>query len=124
MATEHEVRVNGHKFKISVRDIVQFVIMALAVIGIYFVADNRLHNVEISVTDLYKKHDGQEREISEIDKNGTKRSHETDAIQQEQINSNIAQIADMNKTLRDLGPKVDKIDTNVLWLMAKQLEKK
>ena len=119
-----EISVNGHKLKLNVRDVVQFVVTALSIVGIYFLSSNRISNVEVSVLDLYKLHAALIISTADMDKNGTHRSHETDATQQQAIEQHTAQINEINHTLRDLSPKVDKIDTNVLWLMAKQLERK
>lgn len=121
---EHEVKIDGHRFKIYAKDIIQFVTTALAIVGLYFLSNNRLAKAEDAVNDLYKKHDAVVAYASDMDKNGTHRSHEMDSGQQQTLDQHTREISEINHTLRDLGPKVDKIDTNVLWLMAKQLEKR
>lgn len=127
---EPEITINGRRFKIGIRDIIQFIVTGLGIVGIYFLSSNRISTAETSITanqssiaDLYKKHEQTEHVISEMDKTGTHRSHEVDSNQQQLIDQNTIQIVEINRTLRDMGPKVDKIDTNVLWLMAKQLER-
>lgn len=120
----HEIRVNGHRFRVEFRDIIYLVVAIVTGIGLYFTANSRLDKGDRERADLYDKSAHMAEQILKLDANGTKRSHETDAIQQQQIDYNAAQILEINRTLRDLTPKVDKIDTNVLWLMAKQLERK
>lgn len=104
---------NGHR--IELRDILYGLSLGATVVGLYFISNARLTSLEHKVLENRGK-------IDNMDDNGTRRSHERDSIQQQQIDFNTQQIGDINRTLRDLGPKVDKIDTNVLWLMTKQAE--
>lgn len=120
----HEIKVNGYSLKITLRDVITFVSTTLAIVGLYFVSTNRINKNERSIEDLYTKHSEAVAYASEMDKNGTHRSHEMDSGQQQMLDQHSKDISEINRTLRDLAPKVDKIDTNVLWLMAKQLEHK
>jgi hypothetical protein len=120
---EHTIRINGHKLRWGVRDIAQLVVLALSCVGLYFTMSNRINVNERSISDLQLKAGEALTKANAMDTNGTHRSHEIDTVQQQMIDLNSRQISDIEKTLRDLNPKVDKIDTNVLWLMSKQLER-
>lgn len=121
---EHEIKINGYSLKLAPRDLIMIITTALAVVGAYFLSTNRINKNESKIADLYTKHSEVVAYAAEMDKNGTHRSHEMDAGQQQMIEQHSKDISEINRSLRDLTPKVDKIDTNVLWLMAKQLERK
>ena len=123
-ANGHEIKINGHKLRFGVRDIIQLVVLALSVVGLYFVLVNRQNTSDVERSLISHKVDLLTTVVSDMDKNGSRRSHEIDTTQQQQIDTNNKQIDEITRELRDLSPKVDKIDTNVLWLMAKQLEHK
>jgi hypothetical protein len=117
-----EITINGSKFAWGLRDILQLVVLFLALVGLYFGMSARLNTADKERIDLYGKYAECQRQWTDMDKAGTHRSHEIDAMQQQQINNNIEQINLIHTKLNDLVPKVDKIDQNVLWLMGKQLE--
>lgn len=59
----------------------------------------------------------------DMDKNGTRRSHETDTNQQTQIDEINRRLANVEGVVRDLVPKVERIDANVLTLIAREKSK-
>ena len=122
MDEDTEVALGKNKINIHIRDIIYFLGLLFSVIGIYFAANSRIERGQMERADLYKKYDDLLVIIKSMDQTGTKRSHETDSTQQSQIENNTPMINDINRVVRDLTPKVDKIDTNVLWLMSKQAE--
>lgn len=117
------------------RDIIYVVSLTVTLIGVYFAVKFGINENERSIADLYSKYtdlariiDKQyellDKELKRIDDNGTKRSHESDSTQQQQIDYNKQRIDDNSRQLRDLAPRLDKVDTNVLWLMSRQIEHK
>lgn len=121
---EHEIKVNGHRFTFGLRDIIQALVTISACVGLYFTVAAKTNKNTDDIEVGRKDRDKLWEEVGRMNREGTRHSEKIDATQQEMINYNKAQVEDMNRTLRDLQPKVDKIDTNVLWLMAKQLEHK
>ncbi len=120
----HTIKVNGHAFKVTIRDVAYVITLGLSIVGLYFLTINRQNTADAERAAIVRTLDAISQRITEMDKNGTHRSHETDSNQQQQIDYNTKEIAEQKHALTDLAPKVDKIDTNVLWLMAKQLEHK
>lgn len=121
---EHEIKINGHRFTFGLRDIIQALVTIGACVGLYFTIAARTNQNASDIETGRKDRDKIWTEIDRMNSNGTRHSEKVDATQQEMIDSNKAQVAEINRTIRDMQPKVDKIDTNVLWLMAKQLEHK
>jgi hypothetical protein len=99
--------------RLSLSDVISFVVMLVMVLGVYFKLDNRVNNH----TEAISKNTGA---IELMNKNGTNRSHETDSNQEQHLGYLDAKTSALEKRLDDMGPKVDRIDANVLWLMAKQ----
>ena len=58
--------------------------------------------------------------VLEMDSKGTHRSHEMDYGQQTQIDETIRRVGAIESVLRDLTPKVERIDANVMVLMARE----
>lgn len=119
---EHELQLNGHKFKFAWRDVIQLAMIVSAIIGIYVTVTGRIDANTRSIDELKAKTQMEVSLREAMDSNGTRRSHEIDAMQQQVIDYHAKQLDEIFKTLQDLRPKVDKIDANVLWLMGKQLE--
>ena len=95
----------------------QIILILVAIIGGYFKFDARLTVVENVATSLSNK-------VEAIDKNGTEKSKEQLA-KDERINSALAslQVSDRRITtledqMRQLIPKIERIDTNTEWLAA------
>jgi hypothetical protein len=124
MNGEHEIRVNGHRFKWELRDVVYAVALLLSIVGIYFGSTGRIDTNSRAVGELRIRNDAQDLKISSMDSNGTHRSHEIDSTQQQMIDYHTKQLDEIHRTLTDIIPKVDKIDANVLWLMGRQMESK
>jgi hypothetical protein len=120
--SEHELQLNGHKFKFAWRDVIQLVMFAGAVIGIYVTVTGRIDNNTRAISSLQVQYEQEEKSRAAMDSNGTRRSHEIDATQQQTIDYHTKQLEEIYRRLQDLGPTVDKINANVLWLMGKQLE--
>lgn len=119
-----ELNVASHKFQVTIKDVVYVVGIIITAVTLYQVANHRLDTGEKERNDLYSRSESITSRIDRMDQSGTRRSHETDAMQQQQIDFLSAQLAEQSHVLHDLTPKVDKIDTNVLWLMAKQVEQR
>ena len=124
MSDEQVVEINGHKFKFLWRDVVQLGMFIAAIFGIYVTVTGRINDNSRGITELFKRADTAQAQRESMDMNGTRRSHEIDAMQQQLLEAHSGQIAEVNKKLNDMMPKVDKIDANVLWLMGRQLEGK
>jgi hypothetical protein len=122
MNGDHVVNVNGHKFKFSARDIVYGVCLCLSIVGIYFSSTNRIDRNGRSIEENDKRDDAQDAKIASMDTNGTHRSHEIDTSQQQTLDYHTKQLDQLNNRFSEFGPKLDKLDQNVLWLMGKQLE--
>jgi prolyl-tRNA synthetase len=119
---EHEIKINGHRFKFGLRDVVQTVVTILAAVGLYFSLSIKTSQNSQDIESSKKDRDKIWATIQLMQEHGTTHSHETDEKQQQTIDSLVDNYRSLNHEMRDLSPKVDKIDTNVLWLMAKQLE--
>lgn len=119
-----EVNLASHKFQLTIKDAVYVISFIITAVTLYQVVNHRLDNGEKAQSDLYRMNETLVTKVDRMNESGTRRSHEIDAMQQQQIDLLISQVGDVNHVLRDLTPKVDKIDTNVLWLMAKQVEHK
>ena len=124
MSDEHVVEINGHKFKFLWRDVIQLGMFIAAIFGIYVTVTGRINDNSRGIAELFKRSDAAQIQRESMDQNGTRRSHEVDAMQQQLLEAHSSQIAEVNKKLNDMMPKVDKIDANVLWLMGRQLEGK
>ena len=122
MSDEQVVEINGHKFKFLWRDVVQLGMFIAAIIGIYVTVTGRINDNSRGITELFKRADAAQLQREQMDRDGTRRSHEIDATQQQMIDYHTAQIADVNKKLSDMMPMLEKVNANVLWLMGKQLE--
>jgi hypothetical protein len=118
------ISVNGAKMRMQLRDIIQIVVTFVACIGLYFALTNQTgqnsRDIQYASAERKKLWDT----LDFINQHGTAHSHETDEKQQQSIDLLGKQYDSLNHDIRDLMPKVDKIDTNVLWLMSKYLEKK
>jgi hypothetical protein len=118
------ISVNGAKMRMQLRDIIQIVVTFVACIGLYFALTNQTgqnsREIKYASDDRKKLWDT----MDYINQHGTAHSHETDEKQQQSIDLLGKQYDLLNHDIRDLIPKVDKIDTNVLWLMGKYMEKK
>jgi hypothetical protein len=122
MNGEHTVSVDGHKFKIVMRDIVYAVCLFLSVVGIYFSSTNRIDRNARAIEDATKREDQMDIKIAAMDSYGTHRSHEIDTAQQQTIDYHTKQLDELNRRFSEFGPMLDKVNQNVLWLMGKQLE--
>jgi predicted unusual protein kinase regulating ubiquinone biosynthesis (AarF/ABC1/UbiB family) len=105
---------NGsHKFiRFSLADIIQIVVTIVLVAGVYFKLDNRVSNLELSIK---VDHDW----IRQIDEGGTRKSQMGISKDQQAIEYQNGRISQLETQMRDVMPKLDRIDTNVLWLMSK-----
>ena len=112
-----ELIVSGHKINIQLRDVLYVIGFLMGLVGAYYVTTNRLNIDERELLSLHKTDDEVLARLERMDTYGSRRSHEIDATQQQQIDMCLTEIAELQRSLRDLTPKVDKIDTNVLWLM-------
>ena len=124
MTDEHVVEINGHKFKFLWRDVVQLGMFIAAIFGIYVTVTGRINDNARNISDLFKRTDITQAQRESMDQNGTRRSHEVDAMQQQMLEAHDRAIREVNEKLNNIMPKVDKIDANVLWLMGRQLEGK
>jgi len=124
MSDEQVVEINGHRFKFLWRDVIQLGMFIAAIFGIYVTVTGRINDNSRGIAELFKRSDAAQIQRESMDQNGTRRSHEVDAMQQQLLEAHSSQIAEVNKKLNDMMPKVDKIDANVLWLMGRQLEGK
>jgi len=122
MSDEHVVKVNGHTFKFTWRDITQVGVVVMAIVGSYFAFTGRIDANSRSINELVKRVDSGQEQRDRMDREGTRRSHEIDAMQQQMLEAHDRAIREVNEKLNNIMPKVDKIDANVLWLMGKQLE--
>jgi hypothetical protein len=120
--SEHELQLNGHKFKFAWRDVIQLAMIVSAIIGIYVTVTGRIDSNTRAINEIRAQVDQGEKSRVAMDANGTRRSHEIDATQQQTIDYHTKQLEEIYRRLQDLGPTVDKINANVLWLMGKQLE--
>lgn len=96
--------------------LVQLLIAVALALGFYFKLDNR-------VTNNTEATNNARREIAEIDSRGTRKSHETDSTQEQSISELNRRVTNLESILRDLVPKVERIDTNVLVLMTRENKK-
>jgi len=119
---EHTIKVNGHTIRYGMRDLIQVAVLGLSVVGTFFLFNSRVSRNTDAIDRGFTIQHMLEARVQKIDENGTRRSHETDAMQQQMIEYHTQQLNDINKRLADIIPKVDKIDANVLWLMGRQLE--
>ena len=111
------MRFNGHDINSGwVRFAVQVALLLFAIAGIYFKVDNRVTNLEHKV-------EANSASIQQMDTSGTHKSHETDFGQQTQIDDLTRRTTNLESVLRDLVPKVERIDTNVLVLMTREGKK-
>jgi len=117
-----KITVNGHTFKITWSSVIHIGVTIVALLGIYFTTTGRLDKGERHLYELDKRMDIGQEQRDRMDREGTRRSHEIDAMQQQLLEAHNVAISDLNRKLSDMMPKVDKIDANVLWLMGKQLE--
>jgi len=117
-----KITVNGHTFKITWSSVIHIGVTIVALLGIYFTTTERLDKGERHLAELDKRVDVGQVQREQMDRDGTRRSHEVDATQQQMIDYHTAQIADVNKKLGDMMPMLEKVNANVLWLMGKQLE--
>lgn len=124
----HELKLNGNRFKIQLRDIVWFATTFIAMVSMYFAAQSKTdRNSDSIANNLNSANEDRKRiwtTINYMNENGTTHSHLVDEKQQQTIDLLSSQFADVTRQLRDLLPKVDKIDTNVLWLMSREVERK
>jgi hypothetical protein len=118
------ISVNGTKLRMQLRDIIQIVVTFVACIGLYFALTNQTgqnsRDIQYASAERKKLWDT----VEYLNQHGTAHSHETDEKQQQSIDLLGKQYDSLYHDIHDLMPKVDKIDTNVLWLMSKYLEKK
>jgi hypothetical protein len=113
------MKFNGHEISLPgwIRFGIQVALLLFAISGIYFKVDNRVSNLESQVH-------GNTAAIASMDTNGTHKSHETDYGQQTQIDDLGRRVSNLEAILRDLVPKVERIDTNVLVLMTRENNRK
>src|SRR5436190_24155806 len=121
---DHVFSINGHKFRFGVRDLCQAAITILACVGLYFTLVARTNKNTDDINSAAIERGKMWVEIGRMNDSGTRHSHEVDQSQQQNIDLLKQNFAEVNAELQKLGPKVDKIDTYLLWLMAKQLEKR
>jgi hypothetical protein len=110
------MQINGHSVSAGwVRFTGQLIITLFIAAGVYFKLDNRVANNQESIKN---QHDW----ITRIDLD---RQHilTATAVADQLAATNSARISQLEISMRDLGPKVDKIDANVLWLMSRLKEK-
>ena len=122
MSEDTKISINGHTFRITWSSVIHIGVTIIALLGIYFTTTGRLDKSERHLVELDKRADIGQDQRDRMDREGTRRSHEIDAMQQQLLEAHTAQLAEFNRKLGDMMPKVDKIDANVLWLMGKQLE--
>ena len=96
--------------------LLQLVVTIIVAGGIYFRLDNRVTNNTTAI-------DANTKSISDIDNRGTRKSHEATVTQDQEINELNRRVTNLENILRDLVPKVERIDTNVLVLMARENKK-
>lgn len=107
------LRINGHSITFGwIRFIIQIIITLVVAAGVYFKLDNRVSNNTEQIL-------ANARTISSMDQGGTRKSHETDNAQQQQLDYFEKRMSAVEKQLGDLMPKVDRIDTNLLWVMSR-----
>ena len=117
-----KITVNGHTFKITWSSVIHIGVTIVALLGIYFTTTERLDKGERHLAELDKRVDVGQAQREQMDREGTRRSHEIDATQQQMIDYHTAQLLEMNKKIADMMPMLEKVNANVLWLMGKQLE--
>lgn len=108
--------VNGHKLKIQLRDIIWFITTGVALVAIYFSSLNARTKQQEAIVDLYS--------LAKTAEAKGQIAHDENIVQAQKIADNANRIEELNRSIRDIAPKVDKIDANVLWLMGKQVERK
>lgn len=116
------MQINGYKIDVGVwiRFSVQVLLIIVGVLGVFFKLDNRVDNNEKAIELGRQERAAILSQIATIDTNGTHRSHEVDTAQQTQIDETIRRVGSIEAVLRDLVPKVERIDTNVLVLMSRE----
>jgi len=124
MSDSIPVEINGHRFKITWRDVVHMGVILFAFIGGYATFKSQIDNNSRAIAELFKRVDMAQAQRESMDSSGTRRSHEIDAMQQQMLDGHERAIREVNDKLNNIMPKVDKIDANVLWLMGRQLEGK
>lgn len=117
------LEVNGHRIKIAFRDVIWLMMLISSLVGVYFANVYRGRELASDVA-------GNTRNIASLSSKVESARVESSAAHddvlrlQQQVSYDSGQITELSHSLRDLTPKVDKIDTNVLWLMSKQMERK
>jgi uncharacterized protein HemX len=107
------IEINGHAIDVGwIRFAGQLVVTLIIASGVYFKLDNRVTNDTSQIAMLRSQE-------HEMDATGTRKSHEIDQHQQQQIDYMETRLSSVEKQLIDLTPKVDRIDTNLLWVMSR-----
>lgn len=92
---------------------VQLLITIGLATGVYFRMENRVDNIEKAIA-------GNISQVAYMNEHGTNRSHEVDSNQQTQMDEINRRVTNLEGIMRDLVPKVERIDTNVLTLMTRR----
>lgn len=82
-----------------------------SIIGLYFRVDSRLSAVELLAT-------ATKTQVEQIDANGTRKSQLGLSQDFEMVRANTNRVQVLEKIVGDLAPKLERIDTNIQWLMS------
>lgn len=85
--------------------------LLVSIIGLYFRVDSRLSAVELLATDT-------KQQLEQIDANGTRKSQLGLSQDLEMVRANTNRVAAVEKIVAELAPKLERIDTNIQWLMS------
>lgn len=84
-------------------------LLLISGVGVYFKLDQRLIAVELLASD-------NTRSIQAMDSHGTRASQQGIYAESETSKINERRLTALEATVREMGPKLDRVDVNVQWL--------
>ena len=102
---------NGHGFwNFNLGHAITIFMLVASTIGLYFKVDSRLTAVELLATTTSAK-------VERIDEHGSRKSQIGLTQDNEMVRANTNRITELEKTVTVLGPKIERIDVNIQWIM-------
>lgn len=97
----------------NVGHLITITLLLISVVGLYFKVDSRLTAVELLASRTSEK-------LERVDEQGTRRSQLGISQETELIRSHGNRITELEKAVSALTPKIERMDTNIQWIVNQQ----
>lgn len=81
-------------------------------------------NVRSDALTLRRDHDALAIKVDQMDQRGTQASQRGIYVESEHSKANELRLVELERQWREAGPKLERIDVNVMWLMHSQVDPK